>query len=156
MSPIKTILQTNHWSFRCRHSWHSIRCTTLWRIPYKLLFKEKRAGRKKQDMCALTGMLVTWQVGFEIYESQMKKITNRIKFIQTFVADERYLRQIREIDRGTVLTPDRCMTIKEINELINQLILNSDTLESVSNWLESELCVFKLENTYYKARLKYH
>jgi len=84
-------------------------------------------------MRALTGMLVTWQAGFEIYESQMKKITNRIKFIQTFVADERYLRQIREIDRGTVLTPDRCMTIKEINELINQLILNSDTLESVSN-----------------------
>jgi len=152
MSPIKTQIKTNHWWPRCRHSWHSIRCMTWWRIPYKLLFKEKRAGSKKQDQCALAGMLVAWQVGVEIYESQMKKITNRIQFIQTFVSDERYFRQIREIARGTVLTPDRCMTINEIKELFNQLILNSHTLEWVSNWLESELYVFKLENTYYKAR----
>ena len=36
--------------------------------PYKLIFSDKRAGSKKQDLCALVGILIAWQVGVETYE----------------------------------------------------------------------------------------
>ena len=50
--------------------------------PYKLMFSDKRVGSKMQDLCGLTGILVAWQVGVDTNENQMKKITNRIKYIE--------------------------------------------------------------------------
>ena len=79
-----------------------------------MLFSDKRAGSKKQDLCALAGILVAWQVGVETYERQMKKIQNRFKFIEEFAADEKYDKQIREIARETVLAQDTCLTIEDI------------------------------------------
>lgn len=82
--------------------------------PYKLIFSDKRAGSKRQDLCALAGILVAWQVGVEIYEKKMKKTVDRLKFMTEFAEDQKYLKEIREIVKGTVLAPDRCFTIANI------------------------------------------
>ena len=72
---------------------------------------------------------MAWQVGVEEYDRQMKKITNRIKYIQTFVEDEQYKNQIREIARRTVLTPESCIGITDIRNYFEQMIAETNTQE---------------------------
>jgi len=94
-----------------------------------LLFSDKRAGSKKQDLCALAGILVAWQVGVETYEQQMKKIINRQSYIKQFVEDEKYSEQIRYIARGTVLSPEAGLTIKDIKYNFEQMMNDKDAQE---------------------------
>ena len=82
-----------------------------------MIFSDKRAGSKKQDLCALAGILVAWQVGVDTFEKQMKKMVNRLKFIEEFSRDQKYNSYIREIARRTVLTPDSCLTIAEMKNI---------------------------------------
>ena len=48
---------------------------------YTLKGKDRRAGSKKQEVCALGGMIMAWQVGVDTFEQNMKKIANRTKFV---------------------------------------------------------------------------
>ena len=59
-------------------------CNLNYKIPdniYTLRGKNRRAGSKKQYLIALGGMIMAWQVGLDIFEQHMKKISNRKVFV---------------------------------------------------------------------------
>ena len=54
---------------------------------YQIKSKQWRAGSKKQDLCALGGIIMAWQVSVEVYEKIMRNSKNRMKNVQEFVKD---------------------------------------------------------------------
>ena len=49
--------------------------------PYIMRDPKWRAGSKKQDLVALGGIILAWQVGVERYEKYRKKKANKLNTI---------------------------------------------------------------------------
>ena len=62
----------------------------------------------------MAAILVLWQVGIDIFEREMKKISRRQSFIETFVNDSKKNVYARAIARGTLLNMTGCMSLAEI------------------------------------------
>ena len=52
--------------------------------PIKIKIKDFRPGSKKQDMRVLAAILVAWQVGVDVNMDRLKKISNRLNFIDQY------------------------------------------------------------------------
>ena len=63
-----------------------------------------RVGSKKQELCALGGILMAWQVGLIEFQKQMKKKSNRIMNITKFFEDKKISVHMRKIVRHTLFS----------------------------------------------------
>ena len=73
-----------------------------------------RAGSKKQDLCALGGILMAWQMGLNQYNKQMRKKEKRIEIIQEFTKNETYDYRIRAIVGETLANPKKPVPLTSI------------------------------------------
>jgi hypothetical protein len=51
---------------------------------YFIRSTNNRAGSKNPDLCALGGIIMCWQVGYETFQKMMRKKSDRAKHATSF------------------------------------------------------------------------
>ena len=89
---------------------------------YTIRLINQHAGSKKPDPCALGGIIMCWQVGYDRFQILMRRKDNRKKNAIEFSNDQRYNYNLRAIVGETLSKPDQPASIDMIIRLFKRFL----------------------------------
>lgn len=84
---------------------------------YTVRLSNQRAGSKKPDLCALGGIIMCWQIGYDRFQKLMRRKENRMNNAKEFSKDLKYNYVIRAIVGETLCKPEQPASIEMIQKL---------------------------------------
>ena len=65
---------------------------------------------------------MAWQVGINVYMEVMKKISNRLNYLQKYLDDQTNNRWVRQIVSGTLVSDRICLTLAQIKHIMKEYL----------------------------------
>jgi hypothetical protein len=79
-------------------------------------------GSKKQDLCALGGILMAWQLGMDDFQKLIRRKDNRLAAVNAFKVNATFDYRIRCIEGETLCKPEKPASLSTIIRIFNRFI----------------------------------